>query len=642
MSSGVRLFLLCNLLAMAWGNVSKAEPTLLDMRKTFLQAEQAIYQRQDADYFATAETLKTYPLYPYLQYQWLKNHLDNDQAVEDFLSSYEQSRYSKLLRQKWLVQLGKNKQWQTFINYYHNTDDPELQCYFAQAHYENNLNANALDSVRLLWLSGKSLPNNCENLFTVLKTATIFSQNLIWQRFLAALQLDNISLAQNLSSQLNNQDQIAAELWLKYHRDPTLISKENKDVQTWKHNYPLAGALFTHAITQWLEDAPSAANTFWELEKESFNIPASLLAETDKRLAMALAFKRDPRAFSKLMNLNNKDNSSREWAVRIALSHENWTQVAEALSVLTEEEKLQDKWQYWQARTYEANQQVSAAQSIYQRIAKNRSYYGFLAANHIQQKITIIDQPIQVAESEILAMAEKPEFKVMSELLAIGRKQEAKHQWWHATAGMDQHNLIVAAKLAQNWQAPALAIFTVAKANEWDDIDLRFPLLYQKPILDYANSFQLDPAFIYGLIRQESAFDESADSPAGAKGLMQIMPKTGQQIAQTLNENWSGEADLFNPTANIKFGSVYYQKLLQQFKGKHLLAAAAYNAGPNRIKRWLPDKNALAGDCWIESIPYKETRNYVSQVMFYALIYQQRLQRDSLKLTDLITDVQPN
>ena len=187
-----------------------------------------------------------------------------------------------------------------------------------------------------------------------------------------------------------------------------------------------------------------------------------------------------------------------------------------------------------------------------------------------------------------------------------------------------------------------MAIATIAKANEWDDLELRFPLEYVAQIQNIAAAQKLDPAIIFGLIRQESAFDEEAESPAGAKGLLQLMPRTAQQIAEDLHEGWNGEDSLFNPELNLRYGSIYYKKLLQQFSGAHLLAAAAYNAGAAKIKRWLPDSQAMPGDIWIESIPYKETRGYVSSVLMYALIYQQRLHGNGLKPADLLPEVRPN
>lgn len=637
MTFAVRLLLLINLLMVGVCNAGASEQSLAAMRKTFLQAEQYISQGRDSDYFTLADTLKAYPLYPYLQYQWLKTHLDDDNSVLSFLRESAQSRYAGVLHQKWLLQLGRKQQWSTFLQHYRNGDDTELQCYYAQAQFQIGQQQPALDSARRLWLTGKSQPDGCEALFAILKASVYFNRDLIWQRFQAALSQDNASLAVQMQSLLPDQDKPAAETWLKLHRKPQLV----KEAGDWKRQYPQAGMLFAHAIVRWLDSDPSAALNSWDAEKQNFTIPAEIAADTEKRIAMALAFKRDNRAYQRLAQLAGSDGPAREWRVRSALSQQNWRDVGTALAALSEEEKRQDKWQYWQARTLAASGQPEPARAIFQQLAKNRSFYGVLAADRLQQNIALTDRPVAVSRQEIELLQQQNDFRVAAELLAIDRRQEAKRQWWYAIARLDNRSLSVAAKLAQQWQWPAMAIFTIAKANDWDDMELRFPLQYSAQIQDSAAAQQLDPALIFGLIRQESAFDEQADSPAGAKGLMQLMPTTGQQIAASLKDHWSHETNLFNPEINVKYGSYYYKKLLKQFDGHYLLATAAYNAGANRVKRWLPEGKALPGDIWIESIPYKETRGYVSSVLLYALIYQQRLQRNALKPGELIREVMP-
>lgn len=637
MTFAVRLLLLINLLAAGISAASASEQSLASMRKAFLQAEQYISQNRDADYFALADSLKTYPLYPYLQYEWLKNHLDDDASILTYLREYAQSRYAGLLHQKWLLQLGKKQQWPAFISHYRNSDDTELQCYYAQAQYQIGQQQAALDSARRLWLSGNSQPEGCDALFAMLKASVYFNRDLVWQRFQAALTRNNTQLATQMQTLLPDQYKPVAETWLKLHRKPQLT----KEAGDWKRQYPQAGELFAHAIVRWLDSDPSAALNAWDTEKQNFTIPAEVNADTEKRLALALAFKRDSRAYERLSKIADADNSVREWRVRAALSQQDWGNVASALAALSEDEKRQDKWQYWQARALAASGQSEQANAIFQPLAKNRSFYGVLAANKLQQDIVVTNRPVVVSLQEIELLQQQTDFRIVAELLAIDRRDEAKRQWWYAAAHLDSHGLSVAAKLAQQWQWPAMAIFTVAKANDWDDMDLRFPLQYLTQIQDNAAAQQLDPALIFGLIRQESAFDEQAASPAGAKGLMQLMPKTGEQIAASLKDNWDHESSLFKPDINVKYGSYYYKKLLKQFDGHFLLATAAYNAGANRVKRWLPEGKALPGDIWIESIPYKETRGYVSSVLLYALIYQQRLQRNTFKPGDLIREVMP-
>ena len=180
---------------------------------------------------------------------------------------------------------------------------------------------------------------------------------------------------------------------------------------------------------------------------------------------------------------------------------------------------------------------------------------------------------------------------------------------------------------------------------------MRFPLNYVDKIHENSAQHNLNPVIIYGLIRRESAFNEKAHSPTGARGLMQIMPRTGKYIARHLNERWRGSNSLYNPITNIKYGAYYYQKLLTQFDGHYAIALAAYNAGPQRVKQWLPESETLPADIWIETIPYKETREYVINVLAYALIYQQYARADerpinetsenNLSMNDFTRDISP-
>jgi soluble lytic murein transglycosylase len=135
--------------------------------------------------------------------------------------------------------------------------------------------------------------------------------------------------------------------------------------------------------------------------------------------------------------------------------------------------------------------------------------------------------------------------------------------------------------------------------------------------------------------------DKNAHSAVGARGLMQIMPKTGQQIAHELNEQWLSDMNLFNADTNLRYGTYYFKKLLNRFNGHFALAIAAYNAGPGNVAKWLPIDKTVPADIWMETIPFKETRKYVSSVLSYTMIYQQRLQSGALKIKELLWDVIP-
>ncbi|MDD2739213.1 MAG: transglycosylase SLT domain-containing protein [Methylomonas lenta] len=638
MRIAVRLFLLFNLLTITASFAVSSGSSMRAMRKTFLQAEQYLKQDRESDYFALADSLKNYPLYPYLQYQWLRKHLDDNDSILAFLHDYTDSRYATLLHTKWLTHLGQTQQWPTFIQNYKTSDNSELQCYFAQAQYQNQQQAAALETAKQFWLSGKSMSTACDSLFETLKTSASFNSDLVWQRFQAALKQNNSQLATQMLPLFAQSDRKMADIWLKLHKKPHQITEP----AAWKQSYPDAGILFAHAIVRWLEDDPQAALQAWDSQKKIFKIPADIRADTEKRLGMELAFRHDRRAYPRLSEYAGNDESAKEWRVRAALSQQNWQDVLSAIDALSQSQKSEDKWQYWQAKALAATGQQQQADSIFQAIAKNRSFYAFMAAELLKQDIVLNHQPVLASNKEISQLQNNSEFQAVSELLAIDRRPEATRQWWHAISELDAHQLTVAAKLAEQWQWPSLAIFTVAKANYWDDMALRFPLIYNELIQDNADKQKLDPSLIFALIRQESAFDEFAGSSAGAMGLMQLMPRTAKQIAAELNENWSNNYNLVIPGINIRYGSFYFKKVLNELNDHFVLATAAYNAGPYRVKQWLPKTKSLPADIWIETIPYKETRGYIASVIMYAMIYQHQLHRNSFKISDLLLEIKPS
>jgi soluble lytic murein transglycosylase len=170
-------------------------------------------------------------------------------------------------------------------------------------------------------------------------------------------------------------------------------------------------------------------------------------------------------------------------------------------------------------------------------------------------------------------------------------------------------------------------IFTLAKVGYLNDVNLRFPLGFETEIKHYAGNQKINPAWAFAITRRESSFMSDANSPAGAKGLMQIMPATAKQLARKKVSNQY----LFKAKNNIKLGTKYLRNLLDRHHGNQVLATAAYNAGPHRVKSWLKDAKPLPADVWIETIPFKETREYVKSVLAYQQIYQDKVgQKGSL------------
>jgi soluble lytic murein transglycosylase len=200
--------------------------------------------------------------------------------------------------------------------------------------------------------------------------------------------------------------------------------------------------------------------------------------------------------------------------------------------------------------------------------------------------------------------------------------------------------LQLAAVLAYRWQWYDRAIVTLAQSGHKDDLDLRFPFAYQEQVLSSAKRHQIDPAWVYGVVRQESAFMPDARSRAGAMGLMQLLPRTARITARLLRIPMRSKYELLEAEKNLHLGSGYLKRMLDENNGNQILATASYNAGPQRVKQWLPDTD-MPADLWVEMIPFSETRDYVRNVMAYTAIFDQRLDGNLIPLSKRMPAVTP-
>jgi soluble lytic murein transglycosylase len=195
---------------------------------------------------------------------------------------------------------------------------------------------------------------------------------------------------------------------------------------------------------------------------------------------------------------------------------------------------------------------------------------------------------------------------------------------------LDQDQIKQAATLASKWQWHDSAIRTVAKTPHRNDFSLRFPMPYKQQVQQHAQAQELDPSIIYGVMRRESLFDPLARSSVGALGLMQLMPSTARRVAKSLGMKRPRKSDILRVENNIRFGTHYLKTVMKRFDNNVALAAAAYNAGPGNVKRWLPKNSIMSADLWVETVPFKETRNYVQAVLAYSTVFDKSLGRSTL------------
>ena len=290
----------------------------------------------------------------------------------------------------------------------------------------------------------------------------------------------------------------------------------------------------------------------------------------------------------------------------------------------------EDRWQYWRARSLEMTGKKEQAQVIYETISSERSFYGFLAADKLGKDYSLNNEQLDIDPELEKSVADMPAIQRASELFQLKRYLDARREWYATTRLFDENELQAAAKIAHSWNWHDRAIIALSKAKSWNDLQIRFPVKHQDQVYKNAERSEIDPAWIYAMMRQESAFMPDAISPVGARGLMQLMPATAKSVARKLKQKYPSKYELLQPEKNIRLGTAYLKEVYQRFENP-VLAIAAYNAGPHRVKRWLPEAD-MPADIWIELVPFKETRNYLKNVLAYTVIYAEKLDEKDIRM----------
>jgi soluble lytic murein transglycosylase len=596
--------------------------SLSAQRLAFKTAERALERNLAVNF----DSLKDYPLYPYLLYQDLQTRLARYpvEDVRSFLETYDDSPLAARLRRSWLKQLAKDNRWQAFLEDYQPTGQDELTCWYRRALLNTGQPAAALQDIETLWMQGHSLPEVCDPLFSLWKRQGGFTPQRIWKRFELAIGNRERRLASYLTGLMTGDARKAAEFWLSVDRDPPIILQANR----LKAGDPRLLSILIHGVYRWSQSDSVQAAAALDTLKRRYALPRNKLIDIERRLALLVASRGHQDALKRLTNLLPAavDNQVREWRVRASLQRENWPLALQWLDQLTVDEQATPRWQYWRARALEATGQEKDAQRFYREAAKQRDYYGFLAADRMKLPYQLNNNPLEASAKQLAAIEKIPAIQRARELYILGRIQDGRSEWQYAMAGFDDKALKTAALLAHGWDWHHQVILTLAQAKYWDDLGLRFPLPYREQIVTHAGNNKINPAWVYAVIRQESAFQKDARSPAGALGLMQIMPATGRRIARTLEVNLPSQYRLLDTDLNIRFGTHYLRYTLDKFQDNPVLATAAYNAGPGRVTQWLrEDTSPISADIWAETIPFLETRKYVQRVMEYTVIYSHQM-----------------
>ena len=609
-------------------------------RIDFLKAEQALEQGDKRTYLKLKNRLGKYPLFPYLEFKENIRQIadvSNGQAKR-FLSRYAETPLQARFRNTWLNELAKRRQWWTYLSFYKPNTNTKQECNHLQALLHTGQTTKAWEKAPSLWLSADSRPAECDPAFNAWRSSGKLTTKLVWQRIGLAMKKNRLPMARYLKRFLPREEQPWLDLWLSVHKKPTLLLHQ----QHAPGSHAYISSILLHGVTRLAREDPRRAIALLKKLDQQHNFSDEPQYQTRRMIVLA-AIRHDTADrlnISDILQPRDDDQYLHETLIRDALTNRSWAQALDRIKQLPLSLQRKERWQYWRARLLEKLNRKDEAKDIYLTLAQERSYHGFLAADQLGETYHLQHVPLSSDQEAISKLSKQADMQRAYELITLGRLLDARREWKLALVGMNKTALQQAAKLAQSWNWHSQAIFTLARTAYWDDLELRFPIEHKEKIADRARSQCLDDAWVFAVVRQESAFATDAQSTAGARGLMQLMPTTASFIARKTGVKPPQKQELYDPGLNIQLGTAYLRKVMDQLAGNQVLATAAYNAGPNRVKRWLPDK-AVSADLWIETIPFSETRKYTQRVLAYSVIYDQRLGRTPRLLKQRMTTIQP-
>lgn len=529
----------------------------------------------------------------------------------------EDKPLSKKLRTQWLQALAKRKDWQAYELYYQNDTDVQLQCYAQIAAYHNGKTEQALKAAQALWLKGRSQPKACDALFSLLTKDKQFNEQLITKRIVLALKQRNLNLARYLLKQYEKPRLEDAKLLVSIYQNPVKI----RGLST----ADLHDDFYLYGLKRMVNRQMEKAVIFWKYVSTK-----KLLSERQQQsflshIALYKAIRNHQDAYQWFQKIKPayKTDVLINWQIRNALKEQRWQRVINLTALL--KDKKQSVWIYWQGRAYEALGQKEKANTFYQQLADKRHYYGFLASQRLAKKLQFNNEkPVQ---DMAVLKSYKPFLEQVEGLYRSGQKHQASLLLndFSSELGKDEASAL-AWWVYSSLDWPGKAVYL---SNMHDDLHhqlaLRFPLSYKNTVEEHAKKYTIPSAFIYAIIRQESAFRVDVSSRVGARGLMQLMPNTAAAVAKRNKINYRRQEDLFDWQKNITLGTAYLDYLSRRFNNHPILMAAAYNAGPTQVAYWLKKQPAEAIDIWIETLPWHETRNYLKNILAFYLVYQYRL-----------------
>ncbi|MFQ2366787.1 transglycosylase SLT domain-containing protein [Aeromonas enteropelogenes] len=600
----------------------------------YRQAYDAVRANDQARFQQLRARLTHYPLLPYLDYFQLafRPGSADYQDVTRFIRQHGDTPQSNRLERTYLTYLAQSQQWSQFLRFYPaKPKSTDLLCMHYQALYYTGKTREALQGAGKMWMSGQSRPDACDPLFTLWQGAGLRTQDKIWQRMTMAFEAENPNLIRHLGASLGTGLQGYGNQMVTLFEQPAKAMNP-----TYFSNNPYSRKLLSLGLTRYANQQPEAVLRQLDLFRSRFGLNQDEIKPVERAIARRLLL---DRSRSERQWLDNTvrllaDPDITELRARLAIWEEDWRGLSGWVKMMPMARQKEDRWRYWMARSLEVQGQQKQARDLYLETANLRGFYGFMAAQRTGAPYRMKNQTVPHVPDWRSASRRWPFLLRVQELLAMNEVAAARSEWIH---NMDRNPVaqrIEFGHIALNRGWHDLAILASIRAEAWDALELRFPKPYKQTFSQVARERAVNMSLLYAISRQESALYPRAQSPVGARGLMQLMPATAKETASKIGVPYRSEQQLFDPAINIRLGSAYLKRLLDVYDGNRILAAAAYNAGPGRVKRWREQSADKPMDVWVESIPYRETRNYVQNVLSFDLIYQHKFQQPLRFMSD--------
>ncbi|OKP30514.1 murein transglycosylase [Serratia fonticola] len=604
-------------------------------RQRYLQIKQAWDSKQMDVVAQLMPTLQDYPLYPYLEYRQLTQDLSTASAaqVQQFLRLHPTLPPAKSLSARFVNELASRQDWTTLLSFSPQEPKPvAARCNFYYAKWATGDQQAAWAGADDIWMSGKTLPGSCDKLFSVWQAAGKQTPLNTLARMKLALKEGNSSLVNYLYRQLPSDYQTMGDALVRLQNDPATLEAFARSVGPTDFTRSATTIVFARLARQDVENARAMIPTLARLQKMSESEKLAMEEEVAWRL-MGNDATFEQTQWRDQVILRSQQPALLERRVRMALGVGDRQGLKTWLARLPEESRNKDEWRYWRGSVMIDEGKRSEGEAILRSLMNERGFYPMVAAQKLQVPYPVM---VAVAAKPRADLVSGPEIARVRELMYWNMDNLARSEWSSFVASRSRPEQEALARYAFEQKWADLSVQATIVGKLWDHLEERFPMAWPQEFRRATEDKGITPSYAMAIARQESAWNPKAQSPVGAAGLMQVMPRTAKHTVDLFGiSGYSSPSQLFDPQTNITIGTSYLESVYQQFGRNRILASAAYNAGPSRVNTWLGNTDGrVDAVAFVESIPFSETRSYVKNVLAYDAFYRYFMHRPAKVLTD--------